>query len=89
MTLVDTGETTLTGGRVLRIAAYLDPDEPFFLTYGDGLADVDITAQRAFHDAHDGLVTMTVVRPPARFGTSLVDGERVVAFEEKPQAREG
>ena len=89
VTLVDTGETTLTGGRVLRAARYLDAAEPFFLTYGDGLADVDIGGQLAFHEAHGALVTMTVVRPPARFGTSVVDGDRVVAFEEKSQAREG
>lgn len=89
VTLVDTGDTTLTGGRVLRAARYLDPEEPFFLTYGDGLADVDVSAQRAFHEAHGALVTMTVVRPPARFGTSIVDEDRVVAFEEKSQAREG
>ncbi|MEX2293217.1 MAG: glucose-1-phosphate cytidylyltransferase [Acidimicrobiales bacterium] len=89
VTLVDTGEATLTGGRVLRVGAYLDQDEPFFLTYGDGLADVDISAQADFHRSNDRLVTMTVVRPPARFGTSVVDDDRVVAFEEKPQAREG
>ncbi len=89
ITLVDTGDATLTGGRVLRAAHYLDAEEPFFLTYGDGLADVDVSAQRAFHEAHGALVTMTVVRPPARFGTSIVDEDRVIAFEEKPQSREG
>jgi glucose-1-phosphate cytidylyltransferase len=89
VTLVDTGDTTLTGGRVLRAASYLDADEPFFLTYGDGLADLDVGAQLAFHRAHGALVTMTVVRPPARFGTSVVEDDRVVAFEEKPQSREG
>lgn len=88
VTLVDTGDHTLTGGRVLRVARYLD-DEPFCLTYGDGLADVDVSAQRAFHSAHGALVTMTVVRPPARYGTSIVDGDCVTAFEEKPQSREG
>lgn len=89
VTLVDTGESTLTGGRVLRVSRYLETDEPFFLTYGDGLADIDIEGQQRFHREHSALVTMTVVRPPARFGTSVVDGTRVTAFEEKPQAREG
>lgn len=89
VTLVDTGEATLTGGRVLRAAPYLNAEEPFFLTYGDGLADVDVSAQLAFHEVHRALVTMTVVRPPARFGTSIVDNDRVVAFEEKPQSLEG
>lgn len=89
VTLVDTGEETLTGGRVLRASRYLDPDEPFLLTYGDGLADLDITAQMAFHAQHEKLVTMTVVRPPARYGASVVKGDRVLAFEEKPQASEG
>jgi glucose-1-phosphate cytidylyltransferase len=88
VTLVDTGEATATGGRVLRVRKYLE-NEPFFLTYGDGLADLDLLAQREFHERHGRLVTMTVVRPPARFGTSLVEGDSVVAFEEKAQASEG
>lgn len=89
VTLVDSGESTATGGRVLHAVPFLDADEPFCLTYGDGLADVDIGAQLAFHRQHGLLVTMTVVRPPARFGRSLVEGDRVVAFEEKPQAASG
>lgn len=89
VTLVDTGESTRTGGRVLRIASFLEVDRPFFLTYGDGLADVDIAGQLAFHEDHGRLATMTVVRPPARFGRSVVEGDRVVAFEEKPQAASG
>jgi glucose-1-phosphate cytidylyltransferase len=89
VTLVDTGEATLTGGRVLRVRSFLDGGEPFFLTYGDGLADVDIGGQLSFHRRHGRLVTMTVVRPPARFGRSVVEGDRVVAFEEKPQAAGG
>jgi glucose-1-phosphate cytidylyltransferase len=89
VTLVDTGEHTLTGGRVLRAASFLNPEEPFCLTYGDGVADVDITAQLAFHRQCSLLATMTVVRPPARFGRSIIDGEKVVAFEEKPQAASG
>ncbi len=89
VTLVDTGESTQTGGRVRQVRPFLDPDEPFCLTYGDGLADVDIGAQLAFHHRHGLLGTMTVVRPPARFGRSVVEGERIVAFEEKPQASSG
>ncbi len=89
VTLVDTGEATMTGGRVLRIRRFLDPNEDFCLTYGDGLANVDVRAQVEYHRQQKRLVTMTVVRPPARFGRSVVEGGRVVAFEEKPQAAAG
>ncbi|MCU1488175.1 MAG: glucose-phosphate cytidylyltransferase [Actinomycetia bacterium] len=89
VTLVDTGDATLTGGRVLRASPYLDPDEPFCLTYGDGVADIDITAEVAYHHAHGLQATMAVVRPPARFGTCTVVEGRVTAFEEKAQSREG
>jgi glucose-1-phosphate cytidylyltransferase len=89
VTLVDSGESTMTGGRVLRARRFLEPDRPFCFTYGDGLADVDISAQLEFHERHGRLVTMTVVRPPSRFGRTVVDGERVVSFEEKPQASGG
>jgi glucose-1-phosphate cytidylyltransferase len=89
VTLVDTGDDTLTGGRVLRVRPYLEPDEPFLLTYGDGLADVDVAAQIAFHRRHGALATMTVVRPAARFGSSVVEGDRVVEFREKPQSEGG
>jgi len=89
VSLVDTGDSTLTGGRVLRVRPYLDPDQPFFLTYGDGLADIDVAAQLAFHLRHGRLATMTVVRPPARFGRTRIEDDRVVSFEEKPQATSG
>lgn len=89
VTLVDTGEETLTGERVVRARRFLSSDAPFYLTYGDGLADIDFAAQLAFHLKHGGLATMTVVRPPARFGRSVVEGDRVVKFEEKPQAATG
>ena len=89
VTLADTGESTMTGGRVKRIRRFLDDDEPFLLTYGDGVADIDATAQLEFHRSHGLLATMTVVRPPARFGDAVVDGDRVVGFEEKPQASSG
>lgn len=89
VSLVDTGESTLTGGRILRIGHYLDPDEPFFLTYGDGVADIDLASELAFHRNHGRLATMTVVRPPARFGRTQIEGNRIIAFEEKPQAASG
>jgi glucose-1-phosphate cytidylyltransferase len=89
VTLVDTGLDTMTGGRVRRVGPFLDPDEPFCLTYGDGLADVDVGAEIEFHRAHGLWGTMTVVRPPARFGRAVVEQDRVVAFEEKPQSATG
>lgn len=89
VTLVDTGDSTLTGGRILRVKEYLDPEESFCLTYGDGLADIDLRAQIEFHERSGCLATMTIVRPPARYGTADVEAERVVAFEEKPQAEGG
>ena len=88
VTLVDTGASTQTGGRVRRIRDYVG-DEPFCLTYGDGLADIDLGAEVRFHEQHGKLVTMAVVRPPARFGTAVTDGDRVVAFEEKWQSASG
>jgi glucose-1-phosphate cytidylyltransferase len=89
VTLVDTGEATNTAGRILRISNHLDPDEPFCMTYGDGLANVDVRGSIAFHRDHGNLATMTVVRPAARFGNAILQGERVVAFDEKPQAQAG
>lgn len=89
VTLVDTGEATMTGGRLLRARPHLQDDEPFCVTYGDGLASIDLDAEIAFHRAHGDLATMTVVRPPARFGGVRVDGDHVTAFEEKPQASTG
>lgn len=89
VTLVDTGADTQTGGRLLRVRRFLDEREPFCLTYGDGLADVDVSAEISFHHREGRLVTMTVVRPPARFGNSIVEGTKVAAFDEKPQAASG
>lgn len=85
VTLVDTGEATQTGGRLRRVRQYLD-DDAFCMTYGDGLADVDVGAQLAFHRGHGRLATMTVVPPPARFGRVVLQGEQVMHFEEKPRA---
>lgn len=84
VTLVDTGEETLTGGRLKRVAEYLAPDEPFFFTYGDGLADIDITKELTFHNQHHKLATVCAVLPPGRYGALLREGINVEGFEEKP-----
>ena len=84
VTLIDTGETSMTGGRLRRVARYLDPDEPFCFTYGDGVADVDISASIAFHRAHGRRATVTAVVPPGRYGAVSLEGDRVERFVEKP-----
>jgi len=84
ITLVDTGAETMTGGRLKAIKPYLVPDQPFCFTYGDGVANIDITAQLAFHKAHGRRATITAVAPPGRFGALEFDGDRVTAFREKP-----
>lgn len=86
--LVDTGLPTATGGRIKRLAPYLG-DDTFMLTWGDGVSDVDLDALLAFHRGHGRLVTVTAVRPPARFGHMELDGDAVVEFSEKPQTGEG
>lgn len=84
VTLIDTGETTMTGGRVKRILPYV-ADDPFFaLTYGDGVADIDLAAEVAFHQSHKQLATVAVVRPSSRFGAVDFDGDQVTGFREKP-----
>lgn len=88
VTLVDTGEDTLTGGRIKRIARYLD-GETFLCTYGDGLSDVDISETIAFHRKQGAIATLTAVQPPGRFGALSVDGGRVTDFREKPAGDEG
>ncbi len=89
VTLVDTGEESMTGGRLLQIERYLDADEPFCMTYGDGLSDVDVRAQLAFHASHGRKATVTCVRPPARFGRIATQDNRVLSFEEKPHSEGG
>ena len=86
--VVDTGQNTLTGGRVARLRSWIG-DEPFMLTYGDGLANVDIRALVEFHRQHGRIGTVTAVRPPARFGGLTIDGDTVANFSEKPQTDEG
>jgi glucose-1-phosphate cytidylyltransferase len=88
ITLVDTGLETMTGGRLLRLAQAIGR-EPFMVTYGDGIGNVDVRALEAFHREHGGIATVTAVRPPARFGGLVFDGTRVAEFSEKPQTSEG
>ncbi len=84
VTLVDTGDDSGTGGRLRRVKRYLNPGEPFCLTYGDGVADVDITALIAFHKAHNKAVTLTSVQPVARFGALGLKDTQIYSFQEKP-----
>ncbi|MDR0535591.1 MAG: glucose-1-phosphate cytidylyltransferase [Puniceicoccales bacterium] len=85
VTVVDTGETTMTGGRLRRVREFLDPTEPFCLTYGDGVSDVDISALIAFHRQQGREATLTAVQPPVRFGVLRMNGPLVEKFQEKPQ----
>ncbi len=89
VTLVDTGEDTMTGGRLLQVGRYLNSGEPFCMTYGDGLANIDIGAEIAFHAQRGGKATVACVRPPARFGRIAIEGALATSFEEKPQAEGG
>jgi glucose-1-phosphate cytidylyltransferase len=86
--MVDTGVTTNTGGRIKRLAPYIG-QETFMLTWGDGVADINLCDLLAFHRRHGKLATVTAVRPPARFGHLVMDTDRVVEFSEKPQTSEG
>jgi len=88
VTLLDTGEATMTGGRLEAVLPYVG-EEDFCFTYGDGVADVDITASIAFHREQGALATVTAVQPPGRFGALDVDGDRVREFEEKPRGDGG
>ncbi len=83
VTLVDTGADTMTGGRIKRVKKYIG-DEDFCLTYGDGLADIDIAKLLEFHKAHGGLATLTAAQPPGRFGALGINGTKVESFKEKP-----
>ncbi|MBI5454199.1 MAG: glucose-1-phosphate cytidylyltransferase [Deltaproteobacteria bacterium] len=86
--LVDTGAATLTGGRIKRLSPWVG-NRTFMLTWGDGIADVDLNALLSFHRSHGKLATLTAVRPPARFGHLKLEGSRVSEFSEKPQTAEG
>jgi len=85
ITLANTGETALKGARLKKIEKYISGDT-FMMTYGDGIANVDINALLAFHNAHGKLVTVTGINPASRFGELRTDGDRVVSFSEKPQS---
>jgi glucose-1-phosphate cytidylyltransferase len=84
VTLVDTGEDTMTGGRLKRVAAHIQGEEAFCFTYGDGVSDIDIGAEIAFHAAHGRLATVAAVQPPGRYGALQVAGDVVEGFVEKP-----
>jgi glucose-1-phosphate cytidylyltransferase len=85
VTLVDTGEDTMTGGRLGRVADYVKDDEDFCFTYGDGVGDIDISASIAFHRKHGKAATLTATFPPGRFGALDIQGHQVMSFEEKPK----
>lgn len=89
VTLVDTGDDTMTGGRLKRVSDYVKDEEAFCFTYGDGVADVDISAEIAFHKAHGKLATVAAVQPPGRYGALQVEGRRVTGFTEKPRGDGG
>jgi glucose-1-phosphate cytidylyltransferase len=86
--LIDTGISTMTGGRIKRLAPHLG-NETFMLTWGDGVSDVNLHDLLAFHRSHGKLATLTAVRPPARYGHMIFEGHRVAQFTEKPQTVEG
>ncbi|MES2694435.1 MAG: glucose-1-phosphate cytidylyltransferase [Verrucomicrobiota bacterium] len=89
VTLIDTGEDSMTGGRLKRVADYLRDEEAFCFTYGDGLSDIDIAASVAFHKAHGKLATITAVAPPGRYGALQLDAGAVRGFTEKPRGDGG
>jgi glucose-1-phosphate cytidylyltransferase len=87
--VVDTGQATATGGRLKRLGLWLGDNSTFLMTYGDGVADLDVRRLVEFHRSHGKLCTVTVVRPAARFGTVVLDGSDVIEFAEKSPAHEG
>jgi glucose-1-phosphate cytidylyltransferase len=89
VTLVDTGDETMTGGRLKRVADYIKDEQDFCFTYGDGVADVDVTALVDFHRAHGKLATVTAVQPPGRYGALDMAGTAVRGFVEKPRGDGG
>ena len=89
VTLVDTGDDTMTGGRLKRVASYVQNEEAFCFTYGDGVADLNISAEIAFHKEHGKWATVTAVRPPGRYGALKLDETEVTGFMEKPEGDGG
>lgn len=89
VTLIDTGDDSMTGGRLKRVADYVKDEEFFFFTYGDGVGDIDVTNSIEFHRAHGKLATMTATYPPGRFGALEIEGSQVTHFLEKPKGDGG
>ena len=89
LVIVNTGKDTMTGGRILKLKPYFKENENFFMTYGDGLSDIDLNKLKKFHDSHGKLATVTAVHPPVRFGELEIINNKVINFEEKPQAKAG
>jgi glucose-1-phosphate cytidylyltransferase len=89
VTLVDTGDDSMTGGRLLRVADHLRDEEAFFFTYGDGVGDIDVTATLAFHRSHGKAATLTATYPPGRFGAVHIEDGAVTEFLEKPEGDGG
>jgi len=87
--IVDTGKDTMTGGRLLRLKPYFNEGESFFMTYGDGLCSVNLDDLEKFHTNHKKIATVTAVHPPVRFGELEINGDDVIKFEEKSQAKAG
>ena len=83
VTIIDTGDGAMTGGRILAIKDYLDDQKPFLLTYGDGVGDIDISESIKFHKKHGKKATITITKPDPRFGTPVLEGDKVVKFSEK------
>ncbi len=89
VTLVDTGDNAGTGGRLLKVSSFLEGEDTFCMTYGDGVSDLDISASIEFHRSHGKLATVTAVQPPARFGGLGIDGTSIYTFQEKPKGEGG
>jgi glucose-1-phosphate cytidylyltransferase len=89
VTLVDTGEETLTGGRLKRVSDYVKKEDAFCFTYGDGVSDIDITAEIAFHRSHGKMATVAAVQPPGRYGALTIESGAVKGFTEKPRGDGG
>lgn len=89
VSVVDTGLNTMTGGRIKRVKNYLDPDRPFFLTYGDGVSDVDIASLLDYHKKHGRLATLTGIQPEGRFGIMDIEGDDIKSFREKSKSDTG
>lgn len=85
--IIDTGKETMTGGRLLRLKLYFKKNENFFMTYGDGLSDVNLNKLKNFHLKHQKIATVTAVRPPVRFGEISIVKSRVSSFKEKPEIK--